>query len=125
MSKLREYGKAIAAIATAGVVVAYQALSGDQHIDATEGVGIAIAGVSAVGVYLVPMAPQAKWSKSAVAALLAVLQVLATVILDGVGADDILLMLITAAGAVGVWTAPAVSTAPTGATVEVGTGSDR
>lgn len=121
---MRKFGKAIAAVITAAVVVAYQALSGNGHIDAAEWVSIAIAAVSAVGVYLIPLAPQARWSKSAVAAVLAVLQVLTTAILGGIGADEILLMLITAAGAVGVYVAPAMSTAPNGASVAVGSGSD-
>jgi hypothetical protein len=121
---MREYGKAIVAVVVAAIVVGYQALSGDGHISAVEWVSIAIAAVTAVGVYVVPLAPSAKWSKSAIAAVLAILQVLTTAILGGLGADEILLMLITAAGAVGIYDAPAISTAPTGATVEVTAGSD-
>jgi hypothetical protein len=121
---MREYGKAIVAVIVAAIVVAYQALSGDNHIEAPEWVSIAIAAVTAVGVYVVPLAPGAKWSKSAVAAVLAVLQILTTAILGGVGADEILLMVITAAGAVGIFVAPARSTTPSGAVVAVGTGSD-
>ena len=123
---MQKYGKAIVAVITAAIVVAYQALSGDKHIDATEWVSVAIAAVTAVGVYLVPLAPQAKWSKSAVAAVLAVLQVLTTIILGGIGPDEILLMLITAAGALGIYVAPAVSETPPGVPdVRVTTGSDR
>jgi len=121
---VRTYGKAIVAVLVAAVVVAYQALTGDHHIDAAEWVSIAIAGVTAIGVYIVPLAPQAKWSKSAVAAVLAVLQVLTTAILGGLGVDEILLMLITAAGALGVYVAPAISTNGLGGTVAVGTGPD-
>ena len=121
---MREFGKAIVAVIVAAIVAAYQALSGDGRIEAEEWVSIAIAGVTAVGVYITPLAPHAKWSKSAVAAVLAVLQVLTTAILGGVGADEILLMVITAAGALGIWAAPARSTAPSRATVAVGTGSD-
>jgi len=121
---MREYGKALVAVLVAAVVVAYQALTGDHHIDAVEWVSIAIAGVTAIGVYVTPLAPQAKWSKSAVAAVLAVLQVLTTAILGGVGVDEILLMLITAAGALSVYVAPAMSTTAHGATVAVGTGPD-
>lgn len=121
---MREYGKAVAAVITAAVVVAYQALSGDGHIDAVEWVSITIAGATAVGVYLIPLAPHAKWAKSALAAVLAILQVLTTAILGGIGADEILLMLITAAGAVGIYVAPAMSTTPVGSVVAVGTGSD-
>lgn len=109
-----KYGKSILAVITAAIVVAYQALSGDANIEPTEWVSVAIAAVSAVGVYLVPLAPGAKWSKTAVAMVLAVLQVLTTVILGGIGADELLLMLITAAGAIGVYVAPAITTTPAG-----------
>jgi hypothetical protein len=121
---MREYGKAIVAVVVAAIVIAYQALSGDGRIEDTEWVSVAIAAVTAVGVYLIPLAPSQKWGKSAVAAVLAVLQILTTAILDGVGADEILLMVITAAGALGIYIAPAVTTAPTGATVAVTAGSD-
>ena len=111
---MSKYGKSIAAVITAAIVIAYQSLSGDNRIEPAEWVSIAIAAVTAVGVYLVPLAPQARWSKSAVAAILAVLQVLTTAILGGIGADEVLLMLITAAGALGIWVAPAVSETPAG-----------
>jgi hypothetical protein len=124
---MHTYGKAIVAVLTAGIVAAYQYLSGDdQAIDATEWVSVTIALVTAVGVYLVPLAPGVKWGKTAIAVVLAVLQILVTAILDGITTDEILLMLITAAGAAGVWIAPAISTSPSGTPlVSVGTGSDR
>lgn len=121
---LREYGKAIVAVLVAAIVVAYQSLTGDHHIDPVEWVQIAIAATVAISVYVVPLAPGARWSKSAVAAVLAALQVLTTAILGGLGVDEILLMVITAAGAVGIYVAPAISTARTGAVVAVGTGPD-
>ena len=119
-----KYGKAIVAIITAGIVAAYQALSGDQHISATEWVSVAIAAVTAVGVWWVPLIPNGAGVKTGVAIMLAVLQVLTTAVLDGVGTDEILLMLITAAGAAGIWIAPAESTTSLG-TVSVGLGRDR
>lgn len=120
-----KYGKALVAVLTAVAVYAYQAFSGDNHIEPTEWVSIAIAGVTAISVYLIPLAPQAKWSKTAVAAVLAVLQVATTAILGGFGPDEILLMLMTAAGALGVYVAPAVSETPEGVPdVAVGAGSD-
>lgn len=122
---MQRYGKSLVAVLTAAIVVAYQALSGDQHIEAQEWVSIIIAGVTAVGVYVVPLSPYAKWTKSAVAVVLAVLQVLVTAILGGIGADEILLMLITAAGAIGVYAAPAVTETPAGQPdVVVTAGSD-
>lgn len=120
---MAKYGKAVVAVIVAAIVVAYQALSGDGRIEAPEWVSIAIAGATAVGVYVIPLAPGARWAKSALAAVLAVLQILTTAILGGIGADEMLLMLITAAGALGIYVAPAVSTAGT-TPVAVGTGSD-
>lgn len=123
---ISKYGKAIVAAGTAAVVVAYQALSGDQNIEAPEWVSIAIAAVTAVGVYVVPLSPHARWAKTAVAVVLAVLQILTTAILGGIGADELLLMAITAAGAAGIYVAPAVSETPAGVPdVAVSTGSDR
>lgn len=120
-----QYGKSWVAVVTAAIVVAYQSLSGDGNIEAPEWVSIAIAAVAAVGVYVVPMSPYAKWSKTAVAVILAVLQVLATVILGGLGTDEILLLMITAAGALGVYVAPAVTETPVGQPdVVVTAGSD-
>ncbi len=119
-----KYGKSLIAVLTAAVVVAYQALSGDQTIEPAEWVSVAIAAVTAVGVYLVPMAPHAKWAKTAVAVVLAVLQVLTTAILGGLGHDEILLMLITAAGAAGVYVAPAITEVRGGPDVVVNAGSD-
>lgn len=122
---MQTYGKAIIAVITAAIVAAHQALGGDGHIDPTEWVSVAIAFATAVGVWLVPLAPQAKWSKTAVAVVLAVLQVLTTVILGGVQADEVLLLLITAAGALGIYIAPATTRTPFGTPdVSVGAGSD-
>lgn len=120
---MQKYGKALVAVIVAAIVVAYQALSGDGRIEAPEWVSIAIAAATAVGVYLIPLAPGARWTKSVLAAVLAVLQILTTAILGGIGADELLLMVITAAGAVGIYVAPAVSDAGP-APVAVTTGSD-
>lgn len=125
---MQKYGKAIVAVLVAAIVYAYQALSGDNHISSVEWVSVAIAGITALGVYVVPLAPGAKWAKTAVAVVLAVLQVLTTVILGGLGTDEILLLLITAAGAAGIWIAPATTVVgdPVAGrqVVSVGTGSD-
>lgn len=125
MSFVSKYGKAIVAIVVAALVAISQALGGDQHVEPGEWVAIAIAVATAVGVWLVPLAPQAKYGKTAVAVVLAALQVLTTSLLDGFGSDDILLVLLTVGGAIGVYIAPAVSTTPAGTpAVAVGVGSD-
>jgi hypothetical protein len=121
---MQKYGKAIIAVIVAGIVVAYQALSGDNHIEAPEWVSIAIAAATAVGVYVIPLAPSARWTKSALAAVLAVLQILTTAILGGLGADELLLMVITAAGALGIYIAPTTSEPAGGTPVAVTVGSD-
>jgi hypothetical protein len=125
---MQKYGKALVAVLVAAVVYAHQALGGDGHIDAQEWVSVAIAAVTALGVYVVPLAPAATWAKTAVAVVLAVLQVLTTAILGGLGTDELLLMLITAAGAAGIWIAPAkteVGDLVGRAAVPVGWGADR
>lgn len=123
---MQKYGKAIVAVLTAAIVAAYQALGGDGRIEADEWVAIAIAFATALGVFVVPLAQHARWTKSAVAALLAALQVLTTAMLDGFRADDVLLILITVAGALGVYVAPATSETPAGAPdIHVGVGADR
>ncbi len=120
-----EYGKALVAVLVAGVVVAYQALGGDGRIEPVEWVSIAIAVTTAIGVYLVPLAPRAKWTKTAVAGLLAVLQVVSSAVLEGgLTTDMILLAIITVAGAVGIYVAPATSVSDGGPVVSVGVGPD-
>lgn len=106
---LKKYGKAIIAVIGAALTVAYGALNGDQHIDPEEGVQIAIAGSTAVGVYLVPLVPEYRWAKTAVAAVLAVLQVLATVILGGLDSAEWVALVLAALTVLGVGVAPAVS----------------
>lgn len=104
-----KYGKALAATVAAALTVAYGALSGDRHVDPDEGVQIAIAAATAVGVYLVPLAPQYRWGKTAVAVVLSVLQVLTTVVLGGLDAGEWIALALAALTVVGVGAAPAVS----------------
>lgn len=123
---MREVGKAVVAAVVAAIVVAYQALGGDGRIEPVEWVSIAIALATAIGVYVVPLTPGAKWAKTAVAVVLAVLQIASSAILEGgLTPDMILLGIITIAGAVGIYIAPARSTRPDGTTVEVGVGPDQ
>lgn len=108
-SRWQRYGKAFAAVAGAGLTVAYGALFGDQHIDPDEAVQIAIAVATAVGVYLVPLDPRWRWGKTAVAVILAVLQALTTVILGGLDTAEWIALLLAAGTALGVGAAPAIS----------------
>lgn len=109
MPIIERYGKAVAAVVAAALAIAYTALSGDQRIDAEEWVRIAIAAVTAIGVYLVPLFPQYPWSKTALAVALSMLQVLVTVILGGVSADEWIAIVLAGLTVLGVGAAPAAS----------------
>jgi peptidoglycan/LPS O-acetylase OafA/YrhL len=120
---MEKFGKAIVAFLYAAAFVAIPQLSGDGHLDPSEGVTLAIAVVTAAGVYLVPLAPSAKWTKTAVGVLLAALNVAAVVILDHrIDAEEWLMILTSVAGALGITVAPAAS--PKTGTA-VGWGADR
>lgn len=121
---MQKYGKAIIAVLTAVLVAVYQSRSGDGVVSRVEWVSIVIAFVTALGVFLVPLAPQAKWGKTAVAGVLALLQVLVTAIVDGLGPDDLILIFITVVGALGIYIAPAISEDNGVPAVAVGTGGD-
>lgn len=117
---LAKYGKSVVAFLYAVAFVAIPQVSGDGHLDASEGVTIAIAFVTAAGVYLIPLAPTAKWTKTAVGVLLAALNVAATVILDNrIDAEEWLMIVTAAIAAGGITIAPA-SSPKTGAGVTWG-----
>lgn len=129
---MERYGKSIIAFLYAAAFVAIPQISGDHHIDPSEGVNLAIAIVTAGSVYLVPIFPAAKWTKSTVAFLLAGLNIATTVILDGhLDPQDWLLIATSALGAIGITLAPAItflkSTTPGAPTITaaVGWGADR
>lgn len=103
------YGKSIIAALYAVAVVAVPLLSGDGHIDPSEGVAIAIAACTAILTWLAPLAPGAPWVKTAVGAVLAGLQVAATVIVGGLDGNDWMLIVAAIVGALGIAVAPAIS----------------
>jgi hypothetical protein len=120
------YGKSWAAIAYALVITLQAALGGDGNVEVDEWVQIAIAVVTAVSVYMVPITTQYKWVKTGVAVVLAILQGVATVLLGGWEPNDWLTLLITGLGALAVLLAPATSINPSGTgDVSVPVGSDR
>lgn len=104
-----KYGKALAAVLFAALTAAQVRFGGDSQLDAGEWVQIGIAAVTAIGVYVVPLAPQYTWTKTVVAVLLSVLQALATVALGGLDPNDYMTLALAALTAVGVGMAPAVS----------------
>jgi hypothetical protein len=128
---MEKHGKSIIAFLYAAAFVLIPQISGDRHLDPSEAVNLAVAVVTAAGVYLVPLAPAAKWTKSVVAFLLAGLNVAATVILDNtLDPQDWLLIATAALGAIGITLAPAVSSlrpasGEPGMTARVGWGADR
>lgn len=106
---MAKYGKAVAAVIYAALTAAYQISAAGGVPDATGWVQIGIAGVTAVGVYLVPLAPSAPWTKTAVAVVLAALQVLVTVVAGGVDTNELLMIAIAVFGALDIRNAPAES----------------
>ncbi len=106
---MEKYGKAIAAVLGAVLTALYAATSGDNRVEPDEVIAIAIALVTAIGVYLVPLDPDFRWGKTAVGVLLAVLQAATTVILGGLDSNEWILLALAGLTALGVVAAPAVS----------------
>ncbi len=107
---MRQYGKALAA-ALIAVVTAVHTMVSDEVITRTEWVQIAIAVVTAISVYLVPMLEYG-WMKTAIAVILAALNVLVTLIDDGVTSGDLVQVLLSALTVLLVAIAPARSDPP-------------
>jgi hypothetical protein len=70
---------------------------------------IAIAGATAVGVHMVPLAEGHPWVKTSVAVLLSALQVLVTVAAGGLSANDVFMVVAAVAATLGIGVAPAKS----------------
>jgi hypothetical protein len=117
---LKTYGKSLVAFLYAVAVVAVPLFTGDHHIDAAEGIAIAIAAATAALTYLVPLAPTAPWTKIAVGAVLAGLQVAAGLIVGGIDGNGWVSILAAVIAALGITVAPAVS-AKTGTAHGLGT----
>jgi hypothetical protein len=118
---MQDKGKAVfaALYAVAAVVVPF--FGGQNGAPDAEGwVQIAIAVVTAFGVYITPIIPGAGWTKTAVGVALAGLQVLTTVVLGGMTGAEWILVAAAIAGALGITVAPATSSNG----VHVGWGSD-
>ncbi|MFF5228459.1 hypothetical protein [Dactylosporangium sp. NPDC000521] len=105
---LQKYGKAIAAAIAAGLMVLASAVT-DNHVDADEGISIAIAVTTAVSVWLVPQLPSSASAKTGVAMVLAVLQVAAAAVVDGMSGADWVNLAIAALGVLGVLKSPTQS----------------
>ena len=108
---LNRYTKAILAIIAAVLVVLVSALS-DGHVSAIEATNSGIAGVTAVGVYLVPnlASGPGRYLKLVVAVLGAVLAALLTVLTNALGNGitpaDLITLVLAGIGAAGVGIVP-------------------
>lgn len=111
MSFWKRFGKPLASVAVAVVTAIYAIFNdgGDVHIDPVEGVAIVIAFANALMTYIVPLVPEYRWAKTAVGAALAGLQVLATVIVGGLHPDEVVLIILAVAQALGIVITPATS----------------
>lgn len=107
MGLIKTYGKSIAAAAVAVLTVVASVLT-DGHVTAGEGVQIAIAGATALSVYLVPQLPQFPQAKTGIAVVLAVLNGATALIGDGLNWQDLVNLAIAGLGVIAVGVAPAI-----------------
>jgi hypothetical protein len=105
---LQRYGKALVAVVVAALTLASSALV-DGHLDAGEGVQIAIAATTAIAVWLVPNLPNAGGVKTGIAVVLAVLNALTAYIVDGIDTDDVINLVLAGLGVLLIGAAPAQS----------------
>lgn len=97
------YWKAVVGVIVTVVSAVGAALTGDEVISGNEWVNIAIAGVTAAGVFAAPNVPGARYTKAILAVLGAALATLSSVILGGVTPTEWIQIVVAAAGAVGVY----------------------
>lgn len=107
---MNRYGKAVAA-ALIAVLTAVHSMVSDDVVTRAEWIQIAIAVVTAISVYLVPIFEYA-WMKTAIAVVLAALNILVTLIADGVSSGDLVQVLLSALTVIAVGFAPARSDPP-------------
>jgi hypothetical protein len=105
----KTYGKSIVAFVYAVALVGVPLASGDHHVDAAEGVQIAIAVCTNGLVLLVPLVPSAPWTKTALGAALAGLNVVAAVLVGGINGSEWLSVFAAVLAALGITVAPAFS----------------
>lgn len=105
---LQRYGKAAAAVFVAALTVAASAVT-DHHVDAGEGVQIAIAAATAISVWYVPLLPSARGVKTGVAVVLAVLNAATAYVVGGLDMGEVINLAIAALGVLLVGASPAQS----------------
>jgi hypothetical protein len=99
---LKKYAKGIVAALAAVLVALGAAYSGNDHIDATEWVNVAIAGVGAFQVWWAANVNGAPYVKAGIAAATAGLIALQSYIVGGLSGSDWVQIGIAVLGAVGV-----------------------
>jgi hypothetical protein len=102
-----KYGKALAQVLMAVLVVGAAVTTGDGHVSGEEWFQITIAAGSAVSTYLVPAVPEWPWMKTAIAAVLAGVTTAGSVALDGVSTNDVIVIAIAVFGLAVTAIAPA------------------
>lgn len=100
------YAKSLLAVVGAGLSAAIVALTGDNAIDAVEGINIAIAVVTAAAVFAGPNVPGARITKFVLAALGAVLVLAVNLIADGITVSEWLQLGVAALASLGVYAVP-------------------
>lgn len=103
MDAIKPYWKAVVAVIVTILSAVGAALTGDEVISANEWVNIAIAGVTAAGVFAAPNVPGARYTKAVLAVLGAGLAVMASAIIGGVTYTEWIQIIVAGAGAVGVY----------------------
>ena len=103
MNKYAKFAAQVVATVLAAVLAAF---TGDNVINATEWVNIAIIGVGACAVFTGPNVPGASYTKTVLAVLAAVLTVLASAIIGGIDVTEWIQIGMAALGALGVVVLP-------------------
>ena len=98
---MNKYWKLIAQVLVTVLLALYAAMT--DGVTTVEALTIAVALVQSVIVYVVPNVPQFPRAKEIANAILAALQFLVVAVADGLSGQDLVYMLIVAAGAVGVF----------------------
>lgn len=99
---MRKYSKGIVAALAAALVAVGAALTGNNHIDATEWVNVAIAAVGAFQVWWAANVNGAPYVKAGIAAATAGLIALQSYIIGGVTVSDWVQIALAVLGALGV-----------------------
>ena len=103
MDAIKPYWKAVLAVVVTVLSAVGAALTGDETISNNEWGNIAIAGVTAAGVFAAPNVPGARYTKAVLAVLGAALAVMASAIIGGITYTEWIQIVLAGAGAVGVY----------------------